>query len=286
MTTADGNSYQELIDSATRLLNESSETPRIDAEVLMQYVTDKPLAWLIAHNDATALADHSRDFFAAVAKRQQGCPVAYIVGSRDFWTLRLNVNEQVLIPRPDTETLVEHALEALCTEQAIRVLDLGTGSGAIALAIAKERPLANVIAVDSEAGALGVAQENARLNGLDNVTFVQARWYAGLQANAKFDLIASNPPYVREDDPHLQQGDLRFEPDSALIADDDGLADLREIIAGAPQYLTKRGHLIVEHGYNQAEAVKALFRQAGFQEIELFEDLNHLPRCTRGVGLN
>lgn len=285
MSTADGNSYQGLLDSAALLLNESSDTPRIDAEVLMQHVTGKPLAWLIAHHDAIALPNHCRDFFAAIAKRQDGTPVAYIVGSREFWTLQLKVNQHVLIPRPDTETLVEQALDVLSSERAINVLDLGTGSGAIALALAKERPLANVVAVDCEAGALSLAQENAKLNELDNVAFVQSRWFAGLPANAKFDLIASNPPYVRGDDPHLKQGDLRFEPDVALIADDGGLADLREIVSEAPQYLAKRGHLIVEHGFDQADAVKALFQQAGFQQIELFKDLNHLPRCTRGTLL-
>jgi len=276
--------YKKLLDDATKLLYEASDTPRIDAEFLLQHVIAKPMAWLISHGDSLATAEHIKNYYSAVSDRQVGKPIAYITGSREFWTLNLTVNESVLIPRPDTETLVEHALQRIPTNSR-QLLDLGTGSGAIALALAKERPTCDVIAVDSQAAALKVAQANAALNGISNISFLQSNWFDRITKTSKFDLIASNPPYVEIDDPHLQTGDLRFEPDSALIAADNGLSDLRIIINSAPQYLNEQGWLIVEHGYNQETEVTKIFEQVGYSEISCFRDINNLPRCTAGQYL-
>jgi len=277
-----GNSYKALIEDATKLLYEASDTPRIDAEVIMQHIIEHPLAWLIAYGDTLATTDHVQQFYQLVEERQQGQPIAYLVGKRDFWSLSLKVSTQVLIPRPDTETLVEHALQRLPNDAPVNVLDLGTGSGAIALSLAKERPLSRVTAVDSQTGALAVARENARINNITNVDFIKSDWFHDISSDSAFELIASNPPYIEAGDPHLTQGDLRFEPSSALVAKHGGLSDLTTIIHQSLGYLSPNGWLIVEHGYNQAESVTALFKQAGYQNIECYNDLNELPRCTVG----
>jgi len=188
--------------------------------------------------------------------------------------------------RSDTETLVEEALNRLPKDQSIDVLDLGTGSGAIALSIAKERPLANVIALEFQQHALDVAKFNAQANDIGNVEFRLSNWYQTLVANEQFDLIASNPPYVQPGDPHLTEGDLRFEPITSLTATENGLADIRKIIETAPKYLKMQGWLILEHGYNQADEVAELFQANGFIDISLFHDINALPRCTLGKLAN
>jgi len=275
-------SYKRLLDDASKLLYDTSDTPRIDAEVLLQHVITRPMAWLIAYGDTLADSAHIRTFYAAINERQKGKPIAYITGSRDFWTLTLKVNKNVLIPRPDTETLVEHALQRIPSNQQSYILDLGTGSGAIALSLAKERPQAKISAVDFELAALETAKSNAELNNLNNVSFVQSSWFEALPKTPKFDLIAANPPYVEADDPHLQQGDLRFEPSSALIAAKHGISDLETIINTSPEYLTAQGWLIVEHAYNQKTEVAELFHNVGFTEISCFHDINDLPRCTAG----
>lgn len=273
-------SYKELIDLGYRRLFEHSDTPRIDAEYLLQHVTGQSMAWLIAWNDSFANKDHVSAFLALLEQREQGMPIAYLLGERDFWTLTLTVNEHVLIPRPDTEALVECALDKLPAGQTLRLLDLGTGSGAIALALAKERPLTKVIAVDKHAEALAVAQQNAVRNSITNVEFRQSDWFD--QIDGRFHLIASNPPYVAPGDPHLNQGDLRFEPATALSAPNHGLADLETIIQTAPEYLHADGWLLVEHGFEQADNVSELFLHNGFSDIQLQRDLNGLPRCTAG----
>jgi len=273
-------SYRGLLDDATRTLYESCDTPRIDAEYLMQHVIEQSMAWLISHGDSPASAEHTKEFSRLIEQRAKGTPIAYLMGYRDFWTLRLRVNKHVLIPRGDTEVLVEQALERLDVKASQTILDLGTGSGAIALSLAKECPQAQVTAVDQQAEALVVAQENARLNNISNVEFRQSDWFAAIGAEQQFELIASNPPYVELGDPHLQQGDLRFEPETALVADEQGLSDLRSIINAAPNYLKPDAWLLLEHGYQQASAVEQSLTEAGFNNIELYADLNHLPRCT------
>ncbi len=274
--------YKALLDDATHRLFECSDTPRIDSEVLMQHVLQKNIAWLIAYGDSVATADHVNAFYQTIEKREIGQPIAYITGSKDFWSLSLKVDKNVLIPRPDTETLVEQCIERLAKEQQVDVLDLGTGSGAIALSIAKERPFSNVTALEKHAAALEIARKNSRLNNVENVDFRLSDWFGAIDKSERFDLIASNPPYVEPGDPHLKRGDLRFEPITALTASESGLADIRIIVESAPKYLKDNGWLIIEHGYNQATPVAELFEQNGFINIELFNDINKLPRCTAG----
>lgn len=274
-------SYRRLLDDATALLYDASDTARIEAEVLMQHVIEQNMAWLIAYGDRIACAEHTQRFYDLVAQRRNGKPLAYIIGHRAFWTLDLFVDERVLIPRPDTETLIEHALSVLDKTAQITLLDLGAGSGAIALTLAKELPKAKVIAVDVQDDALLVAQRNAQHHKLKNVCFLRSHWYQQL-GSQRFDLIAANPPYVDADDVRLKQGDLRFEPKSALIANDHGLSDLEHIISNAGDFLKPNAYLIVEHGYNQQDAVERLFRASGFEQVCCFKDINQHPRCTRG----
>lgn len=272
-------SYRELISDATQTLYDCCDTPRIDAEYLMQHTLKQSMAWLISYGDSRATAEHTKTFNAMIAQRAQGVPVAYLMGYRDFWTLRLEVNNAVLIPRGDTEILVEQAIERLDPTKANAILDMGTGSGAIALSLAKELPLSSVIALDKENKALNVAKRNANTNAINNIEFKISDWFSSVSGE-KFDLIVSNPPYIDADDPHLSQGDLRFEPASALIAPDQGLSDLHSIIIDAPKHLKDGGFILLEHGYQQADAVQTMLKQADFERISLYADLNHLPRCT------
>ena len=281
MTANTQTTYRGLIDDAAQLLYNASDTPRIDAEVLLQHVLQQPLTWLIAYGDSLASAEHIESFYQLLEQRQHGQPIAYLVGHKEFWSLSLKVSPDVLIPRPDTETLVEQALVLLKGCEQPDILDLGTGSGAIALALAKEIPSARVMAIDTEAAALDVARENVISCELNNVQLMQSDWFKQL-GSSRFDLITSNPPYIETDDPHLSQGDLRFEPNIALVSEGDGLADLRTITQQAIKYLKPGGHLIVEHGFNQSAQVAQLFRMAGFNNIKQYKDLNNLPRCTAG----
>ncbi len=233
--------------------------------------------------DALLRAD-ADNFFALAKRRREGEPVAYLTGWREFWGLRLAVDASVLIPRPETETLVELALARLPADQPLRVLDLGTGSGAVALAIAHERPRVQVLGIDRSAAAIAIARRNAVSLDLRNATFAEGDWYRDLALDgaAGFDLIASNPPYVVGGDPHLAEPDLRCEPADALNAGSDGLDALRTIIAGAPARLVRGACLVVEHGYDQADAVRRLFGDAGFVDIVSARDLAGIARVVAG----
>ena len=250
-----------------------------DARMLLAHVLGADRTWLIAHaTDPLAATDIER-FFALARRRRDGEPVAYLTGQREFWGLALAVDRSVLIPRSETETLVECALARLPLDRPVRVLDLGTGSGAIAIAIARERPQADIWATDQSQAALAIARTNAERMKLANVRWLQSDWYRDLpDREERFDLIASNPPYVAANDPHLREGDLRFEPPAALVAGSDGLDALRIIIAGARERLAAGGSLVVEHGYDQAEPVLSLLREAGFSELESRRDLAGIPR--------
>ncbi|MGO4702420.1 peptide chain release factor N(5)-glutamine methyltransferase [Dyella sp. 2RAB6] len=262
--------------AATQRLGE-----RIDAEALLLHALDKPRAWLIAH-DTDVLDDATRAAFEAmVARREAGEPVAYITGRRGFWSLELEVTAATLIPRPETELLVELALERLPPDRPCRVVDLGTGSGAIALAIAKERPRAEVSAVDLSMEALAVARDNAQRLGLERVRFVHGTWMTPLSGE-RFELVVSNPPYIEAADPHLEQGDLRFEPPGALASGADGLDAIREIVANAPAHLDPGGWLLLEHGWNQGAPVRALLQQAGYAEVFTATDLEGRERVSGG----
>jgi len=254
----------------------------IEAQMLLMHVLDVNRAWLIAHATDNLAAIAINTVESLLQRRLQGEPVAHILGAREFFGLALKVTPDTLIPRPDTETLVEAALEKI--NGRMRVLDLGTGTGAIALAIARHAPACEVVAVDASASALAVATENAAALQLSNVQCLASNWFAALPAS-KFDLIVSNPPYIESNDPHLQQGDLRFEPMSALASGVDGLQDIRQIIAQAPDYLHAGGWLMLEHGYNQAKAVQQLLHAAGLQQIQTLQDLGGNPRVTQAQWL-
>lgn len=254
---------------------------RVDAEVLLAHALGKPRSWLIAHADDELSPEQAVAYELSIERRAAGEPVAYITGRRGFWSLDLEVTPDTLIPRPETELLVELALERLPRGQACRVLDLGTGSGAIALAIARERPQAQVVATDASAEALAVAQRNARVHHVGNASFVHGDWFAPV-SDRRFDVIVSNPPYIERGDPHLQQGDLRFEPMSALASGQDGLDDIRRIVRGAALHLVPGGWLLFEHGWNQGDAVRALLGAAGFVELSTARDLEQRDRVTQG----
>lgn len=261
---------------ATRRLGD-----RVDAEVLLQHVLRRPASWLLAHaDDVLTLADE-RAFIELVQRRQLGQPVAYITGRRGFWSLELEVTPATLIPRAETERLVELALDRLAEDTPARVVDLGTGSGAIALSIGTERPRAKILATDASAEALEVAHRNARRLCIPNVQFVQGDWLAPLR-EARVDLIVSNPPYIETGDPHLAQGDLRFEPVSALASGADGLDDIRRIVSDARQHLLPGGWLLFEHGWNQGEACRALLQAAGYSEVFTAQDLERRDRVSGG----
>ena len=252
-----------------------------DATALMRWVLDVRDTWLFLHGNEPMPLDAAERFAAAVQTRAAGTPLAYIEGSRGFWSMELEVSPATLIPRVETELLVEAALAAVPSEGQVDVLDLGTGSGAIALAIAKERRNAQVVAIDQCAGALEVAARNASRHALTNVRFLKGDWYAPV-AGQQFHCIVSNPPYIREDDAHLKQGDLRFEPISALASGEDGLTDIRTLVQGAMRHLMHGGFFAIEHGYDQGEAVRHCFENAGFVEVRTLKDLESRDRVTQG----
>lgn len=259
----------------------SSNSASFEAQLLLQHVLAVNRAWIIAHAGDTLTLEQAATFEKLLQRRINGEPMAYILGEREFYGLTLKVSPDTLIPRPDTETLVEAALNTLPHDQKLAVLDLGTGTGAIALAIAKHRPHAQVMAVDFSENALAIAQQNAQNLSIANVTFLHSHWYEAISAQ-RFDVIVSNPPYIEEHDLHLSLGDVRFEPKSALTSGIDGLDDIRHIVTQSPNYLKLQGWLMLEHGYNQAEAVAALLVQAGFKNISHALDLAGIKRVTLG----
>ncbi|MBK1712607.1 peptide chain release factor N(5)-glutamine methyltransferase [Rubrivivax gelatinosus] len=251
---------------------------RLDTQLLLAHRLQRTRAWLLAHDDDALEPPVAAQFGADLARRAAGVPLAYIVGEREFHGLALQVTPAVLVPRPDTEVLVDWALELLPPEQPAQVLDLGTGSGAIALAVKHARPAVTVVATDVSEAALAVAAANAKRLALE-VDFVAGAWWQPL-AGRRFDLVLSNPPYIAGDDEHLPA--LRHEPRGALTPEGDGLDALRQIVAGAPAQLVPGGWLLLEHGYDQAEAVQALLLGAGFTAVTTRHDLGTQPRCTGG----
>jgi release factor glutamine methyltransferase len=261
----------------------SADEARVDAQTLLRRALGVTRAWLIAHAEQALTTEEQTRFQHLLHRRLQGEPVAYILGRREFYGLEFTVAPGVLIPRPDTETLVEAALRLMQQNPSTsrQILDLGTGSGAIAIAIAVNDSLSRVVAVDKSEDALNVARGNAERLGAASVRFMQSDWFAAL-ADERFDIIASNPPYIAAGDPHLSQGDLRFEPLGALASGVDGLDDIRRIVALAPAHLEPGGWLLLEHGYDQADRVAALMREAGFTEIDHAADLAGIRRVTLG----
>ncbi|HSD16928.1 MAG TPA: peptide chain release factor N(5)-glutamine methyltransferase [Thermomonas sp.] len=264
------------------LLRDAAATiDRIDAEWLLAHVMGQPRSWLFAHAADPVSPEVAVSFAALLARRQAGVPVAYLTGMQGFWTMALEVSPATLIPRPETELLVELALARIPPDAASPIADLGTGSGAIALAVAKERPRAAVIATDASPAALEVARRNATRNRIANVEFREGDWFAPLKGET-FGLIASNPPYIADGDPHLGEGDLRFEPPTALSSGVDGLGAIRRIVCDAPAHLVPGGWLLLEHGWDQGEAVRALLQAAGFIDVETARDLEGRDRASLG----
>ncbi len=257
----------------------ASDEARRDAEILLGHVLEKSRAWLYSHVDDEVPDSRAEAFRVLSKRRAQGTPIAYLVGHREFWTLNLIVTPEVLIPRPETELLVELALRHIPQSEKVDIADLGTGSGAIALALARERPQSLVVAVDKSEAALSVARTNAERLGIRNVEFVQSNWFDGLN-DALFDMIVSNPPYIALHDTHLSQGDLRFEPHGAFVSGIDGLDSIRHIIRDASRHMKQRGRLLIEHGFDQGEAVRAIFAQSGFVDISTSRDGEERERVT------
>ncbi|OLQ90693.1 protein-(glutamine-N5) methyltransferase, release factor-specific [Vibrio panuliri] len=276
------NSVENTLKRATLQLQESgSDSPSLDAAVLLCHALDKPRSFLMTWPEKELSAQELAPFEALLARRLTGEPVAYIIGEREFWSLPLEVSPTTLIPRPDTERLVELALDkAMLSEGSI--LDLGTGTGAIALALASELPNRRVVGIDLMADAQQLATRNATRLSIANATFLAGSWFEPLEVGCQFAVIVSNPPYIEENDPHLSQGDVRFEPLSALVAGDEGLADIRHIADNARHYLIDQGWLLFEHGFEQGLAVRNILLELGYQDVETCQDYGHNDRVTLG----
>lgn len=257
-----------------------SDSPRLDVELLLAQVLERDRTYLYTWPEKILTPAQQAAFETLLNERKQGRPVAHLLGQREFWGLPLAVDNSTLIPRPDTETLVEAALALSLAENA-RVLDLGTGTGAIALALATEQPGWQITAVDFSPAAVALAERNRKTLELHNVCIRQSDWFAQLEPG-HFDLIVSNPPYIDADDPHLSQGDVRFEPLSALVAEQQGLADIAHIITAGCDYLRPGGWLLLEHGYTQGAAVRNLLQQAGYQAVTTHTDLGDNERISGG----
>lgn len=269
-----------LLRAARRLSESGSPSPRLDADVLLCHVLQVERSWLYTWGDRQAEPWLQARFEALIAARAQGWPVAYLTGEREFWGLRLMTGPSTLIPRPDTERLVEAALAHADSESG-RFLDLGTGTGAVALAFASERPTWKVVAVDREPAAVALAKANAQRHGLTRVEILISDWFEAL-GKRQFAIIVSNPPYLASDDPHLALGDVRFEPRSALVAGNQGLADLVALVDSARDQLEPHGWLMLEHGMQQGAAVRSALEAAGYAQIETVCDLEGRDRVTLG----
>jgi len=269
----------KLLKWAEDQLSSVSDTSNLDARILVQYVTGRSHAQLIAHNGDTLSEKEMGAVREIIIKRRQGTPVAYLTGKREFWSMDFKVSPATLIPRPETELLVEQALARIPADKTTTVADIGTGCGAIALSIAKERPDVKIIATDISAEALNIAQLNGERLGLQNIEYRSGDLLSALEDSC-CEVIVSNPPYVCENDSHLDEGDVTFEPRSALVSGPDGLDAIRNIVRDAKQKLKQQGWLLVEHGYNQADQITTMMASAGFDNIRTYRDLAGLERVT------
>ena len=270
-----------LLGAGRALFGRAEASPRLDAEVLLGHVLGQNRVWLMTHGDSGVTAGQAERFLEMIRARKAGQPVAQLTGQREFWSLILRVTPDVLTPRPDTELLVECALGLREHRQPARVLDLGTGSGAVALALAVERPDWAIVATDISAAALEVAAGNARAAGISNILMIQGDWLAAVPGQ-RFDMIVANPPYLADHEWAESDPELQFEPRQALAGGVDGLEAIRVIAAGAPAHLLPGGWLLLEHGMRQGESIRALLRESGYQEIRTSRDLAGLPRITQG----
>ncbi|KTC99542.1 peptide chain release factor N(5)-glutamine methyltransferase [Legionella erythra] len=277
---------KEALAEAMAQLKENNPDCRIDAEVLLAHVLIRSRSFLYSHpeNELTPL-QWSR-FKKLVAQRRQGFPIAYLTGIKEFWSLPIRVTKDTLIPRPETELLIEITLSQLQDVPDARVLDLGTGSGAIALALAKERPAWQIVASDFSEGALKTAVENASNLGLTNIQFIHSDWFTNIHQPASFHAIVANPPYIASTDPHLSEGDVRFEPQTALVSGETGLQALKHIISQSLARLCPNGLLLVEHGYDQKSAVESMLKDYGYKAIHCWQDWQGNDRVSGGKRNN
>lgn len=276
------NSVESTLKKAVQQLQESgSDSPSLDAAVLLCHALDKPRSFLLTWPDKILSSSELTAFQVLLGRRLAGEPVAYIVGEREFWSLPLKVSPSTLIPRPDTERLVEIALDKASNHQG-DILDLGTGTGAIALALASELPKRQVWGVDLKPEAQQLAQSNADALNISNTRFMAGSWFDPIPTGTEFALIVSNPPYIEKEDPHLTQGDVRFEPLSALVAEEKGLADIKHIATKARDYLAEQGWLMFEHGFEQGEAVRELLISLGYAQVATYKDYGDNDRVTIG----
>ena len=253
-----------------------------EAKILLAHVLDRDRAWIAAHGDESISRDQANAFETLARRRRDGEPVAYLTGRREFFGLDLEITQDVLIPRPETELLVERAMSWIAPDAAVRVIDLGCGCGAVTLAIARERPRSRVLGADVSPAAVELAQRNATRLAITNASFTVSDWFEGV-AHEAFDVIVANPPYVADDDRYLKEGDLRFEPPLALTPGSDALAAIRTIVDAAPSHLAPLGCLALEHGHDQSPAVQALFAKAGLGDVRSWRDLAGIFRVTSGV---
>jgi len=274
-------SIKSVLRDAAGTLETISESALLDAEVLLCLALNKPRSHLRAWPDRQLQPDQVTAFQALLEQRQKGMPIAYITGNREFWSRDFQVTPDVLIPRPDTELLIELSLKLIPADEPIKIIDLGTGSGIIAITLAAERPHAQISATDFSLSALRIAQLNAGKHHINNIQFYQSDWFDDVP-DTKFNLIISNPPYIAEDDSHLQQGDIRFEPQTALCAAEQGLGDIKIIADNARHYLKPCGHLLIEHGYDQLQQVQSLFKELHYDNVQTYTDLSGQPRVTYG----
>jgi release factor glutamine methyltransferase len=273
---------QSLLNDARNRLAAICDSPQLDAELLLAHVTGKDRVYFYTWPEHTLEISLVIHYENLLQRRLRGEPLAHIVGEREFWSLRLTVTPDTLIPRQETELLVEEALKLIPQHEPWQILDMGTGSGAIALALALERPGTRITATDLSAEALAVAMHNAQRLGLTNVRFVQGDWYAALEPGSTYDLIVSNPPYIAEHDAHLEQQELRHEPYQALASGPDGLDAIRNILSNLHKHLKNDGWLLIEHGYDQGNAVQTLFQKVGLIEVRCLKDLEGRDRVTVG----
>ncbi|MDX2164185.1 MAG: peptide chain release factor N(5)-glutamine methyltransferase [Gammaproteobacteria bacterium] len=254
----------------------SATIERLEVEILLSHVLNKPRVYLYSHPEEPLTSEQCDQFNQLIKRREQGEPLVYITGKTEFYGLAFDITPDVLVPRPETELLIDYILDNLKVKTA-SVLELGTGSGIIAITLAKYRPDWNITATDISAGALTIAKRNSHFHDAKTIRWIESDWYSNIKVE-KYDLIISNPPYIAKDDPHLR--DLSYEPHGALISGHEGLDAIKKIIKGATGYLVQEGEIVLEHGYNQAEAVQNCLHEHGFKDIKTLDDLNHQPRVT------
>jgi release factor glutamine methyltransferase len=272
---------KSLLKESTSLLEISSDSASLDAEILLCQILKKERSFLRAWPDIELQSKQTNQFWSLIKQRQQGTPIAYITGNKEFWSRDFHVNPDVLIPRPDTELIIELSLKLILDNKPIKIIDLGTGSGIIAITLAAERLQADISATDLCLAALSIAKLNARKHDINNIKFYQSNWFANVPP-IKFNLIITNPPYIAEDDVHLTQGDIRFEPRSALCSGKQGLNDIIIIADTARNFLEPGGHLLIEHGYDQQHSVQSILKDYHYDFVQTATDLSGQPRVTYG----